>query len=367
MKQTNDLPRLLAFFPVTVLPILLPYYGSAALGLSPTALSMLVAAYFAAAVGARLLLIPLADRLGPRRVFLLGLALFLCSDLAFAFSRGFAALCAGRILLAAAVAGVSVASLGSIAAQGGNAGRSLGGLHRSANLGGLLGVALCFAAMQNASLGQGWQRYFLLCALACGAAFLLALAAWHPQPQLCRPAHAAMSDAQRRLAWLNGAASLCTGLLAAPLVLYMEGRFHAGLPAIAAAFLIPLLLCSLAQPALGRLYDRHRRAAPVGLLLGGLSIALAPLFPGVAGFAVAYMLYQACAALLQIGLDASFLRDLPADARGALTARYTACANLGSAAGAALGGVLFQYGVMAAPFIACAAGFLLLFFPVAKA
>lgn len=363
-EQNGNLPRFLAYWPVTVLPILLPYFGLVGLHLSPTALSLLVAAYPAAAVAARLLLVPLADGLGPRRVFLLGLALFVGSDLAFALFPSAAGLFLGRILLAAAVAGVSVASLSRVAEQPTGTGQSLGGLNRAAGLGGLLGVLLCFAAMQNKSLLQGWRQYFLLCALAGAAGLLAAFVGWRP-PALPQPdrARRRMTARQKRWSLFSGCACLCSGLLAAPLVLYLNQRFHAGLPAVAAAFLAPLLLCALLQPALGRLRDRQgHRALRAALLLGGLSIALAPLAPSVPLFAAAYMLFQLSAAQVQLGADAAFLYGLPAEQQGGLTARYTACAHLGGALGSALGGILFQYGGASLPFGACAAGFVLLFF-----
>lgn len=363
MKYSGNASRFLAYLPITVLPILLPYFGSSVLGLFPTALSLLVAAYSATSVAARLLLIPVADRLGPRRVFLLGLSFFVCGDLAFALSPGFAGLLAGRVLLACAVAGVSVASLGPMAGQTLGAGQSLGGLNRAAGLGGLLGVLLCFAAMRNASLIQGWQRYFHLCALAGAAALLAAFFGWHPPaspPQ--STGHPGMTALQRRLARLNACTNLCAALLATPLVLYPVQRFQSGLPAIAAAFLAPLVLVSLMQPTLGRLHDRQgsRRSVSLSLLPGGLAIALSPFAPALSLFAAAYMLFQLSAASVQIGLDASFLATLPAGQWGALTARYTACANLGGAVGAVVGGLLFQYCGLASPFWGCAGGFLLL-------
>jgi EmrB/QacA subfamily drug resistance transporter len=176
--------QLMLVLDVTVVNVALPDIGTA-LRLSQAELPWVMTAYTVCFGGLMLLGGRVADRYGPRRVTLAGLALFTVASLLSGLADGPAWLLAGRALQGAAAALLSPAALATVMTlfRGQERARALGVWSGLAGLGAALGVILGGVITTEA----GWRWIFTV-NVPIGAALLIALPLTVPAARAAGPA-----------------------------------------------------------------------------------------------------------------------------------------------------------------------------------
>ena len=332
----------------TLITVALPSVARG-LDISSASTSILLTAYFAAYA---LMLWPggvLVDRLGARRVALLGLGLFALGAAAGALCTSIGALAATRVLQGAGAGLVSPAALAG-AVSGfppDRRGRALGVWGASAGVSNLLGPML--GGLLTVSLGWRADWWALVP--------LTLLAAWAVVAHLPRIEHSRAAGARQVVA---NRIVLAATFVAALTFAVMIGTFFmaeqylqraAGYSALGASTVLMLvaLLVGAAAPMTGRLADRHGERLPaaagfltaaIGLFVLGLPgvplrslVTLAPLIPVGLGLG-----------MLFVPVSRAAMNAIPAESHGRASAALSVGRLVGAAAGAALAGVALAGG-----------------------
>jgi DHA2 family methylenomycin A resistance protein-like MFS transporter len=331
----------------TLITVALPKVATG-LGVAGSSTSAVLSAYFAAYA---LLLIPggeLVDRLGARRIALIGLGLFAVGAAAGAVSGSFTELILARIVqgagaglvspaaLAGAVSGFPAERRGSaLGIWGASAGTSnlLGPL-----LGGLLTVAF------------GWRAdWWALVPLTLAAGIAIARLVPGKIRSASEPAHGGLGGpAARRIV---AAASVIAGLTFAVMIgaFYIAEQYLqrvAGFSALGAssALVIVALLVGAAAPLAGRLVDARGERLPTLLGFAGAGVGLAVLgIPGVTlsgGLTILPLIPVGFGlGMLFVPVSRAALNATPEAAHGRTSALLSVGRLLGAAVGAGLAGV----------------------------
>ncbi len=355
----------------TLITVALPSVARS-LDITTASTSIVLSAYFGAYA---LMLLPggsLVDRLGARRVALLGLGLFALGAAAGALCTSLGALTATRVLQGGGAGLVSPAALAG-AVSGfppDRRGRTLGAWGASAGVSNLLGPLL--GGLLTVALGWQADWWALLP--------LTLIAAWAVLAHVPRIAPTGPTDANR-VVWNR--VVLGAAFVAALTFAVMIGTFFmaeqylqrsARYSALGASTVLMLvaLIVGAAAPVTGRLSDRHGERLPatagfsasaIGLLVLGLPsvplrnlVTLAALVPVGLGLG-----------MLFVPVSRAALNAIPAASHGRASAVLSIGRLAGAAAGAALAGVALAGGpspgaIHSALLVACA-GCLLLGIP----
>ena len=326
----------------TLITVALPSVARG-LDISSGSTSIVLTAYFAAYA---LTLWPggvLVDRVGARRVALLGLGLFALGAAAGALCTSIASLAATRVLQGAGAGLVSPAALAG-AVSGfppERRGRALGVWGASAGVSNLLGPLL--GGLLTVALGWRADWWALVP--------LTFIATWAIVTHLPRIEHSRSPTAR---GVLSNRIILAATFVAALTFAVMIGTFFvaeqylqhaAGYSALGASTVLMLvaLLVGAAAPITGRLADRHGERFPatagfftagIGLLVLGLPgvplrgwITLAPLVPVGLGLG-----------MLFVPVSRAAMNAIPAESHGRASAALSVGRLTGAAAGAALAG-----------------------------
>jgi EmrB/QacA subfamily drug resistance transporter len=255
--------QLMLILDVTVVNVALPDMG-VALQLSRSELPWVMTAYTVCFGGLMLLGGRIADRYGPRRITLAGLAVFTAASLLSGLAADPAWLLAGRALQGAGAALLSPSALATVMTlfRGRDRARALGVWSSLAGLGAALGVILGGVLTTEA----GWRWIFIV-NVPIGAALLIALPLTVTAARTAEPAGAADGEptaAARARLDVAGGLLVTTGTGAAIYGLVSAGTSGWTAPSTLAAF-------AVAAAGLAAFAAAERRAASpllaVGLLL----------------------------------------------------------------------------------------------------
>lgn len=337
---------------VVVAPILPRIAEQLAMGQGP--LGLLITVYAAALAVFTLIVGPVSDRFGRRRVILGGAASMAVALLAHGWADSFESLLVLRTLAGAAggvLAGASVAYVGDTFPPE-RRGRANGWVMSGFAVGQILGIPVGIALAE----AFGFRAPFLAFGLAMVGAFALAIPAL-PQP------HGVRSETPLTLGGaLRGYRSLVAGAATGPaavvfLVLFAGvGLFVVYFPTwmeqalgfsggeVSAVYVLGGVANALTGPRAGKLSDRiGRQPVIVGASLGlGLVMMAAPL--AQAAPVAVYVLFagiMALAAARISPLQALLTEMVPGPSRGAFMSLTTATGNVGFALGSAAAGVLY--------------------------
>lgn len=324
------------------------------LGMDPGPLGLLITVYAVALASFTLIVGPVSDRFGRRRVILVGTAAMAGSLLLHGLADSFESLLVLRALSGAAggvLSGASVAYVGDTfppERRGWANGWVMSGFAVGQILGIPAGIALADAF--------GFRAPFVAFGLAMVAAFVMAF------PALPQPPGATSSEPLTIRSALGGYRALIggreTGAAAAIFLILFAGvglfvvYFPTWLEAslgytsgqVALVYVLGGVANVIVGPRAGRLSDRIGRrpvivAASVGL---GLAMAATPLAGAVPEAAfVAFFLIMGLAAARISPLQALLTEMVPGPRRGSFMSLSTATGNGGFAVGSALAGALF--------------------------
>ena len=335
----------------TLITVALPSAGRS-LGVGSASTSIVLSAYFAAYA---VMLLPggiLVDRLGARRMALLGLGLFAIGAAAGALCASIGALAATRVLQGAGAGLVSPAALaGAVSGFAPDRrGRALGVWGASAGISNLLGPLL--GGLLTVMLG--WRAdWWALVPLAFLAAW--AIVAHVPPTVGDHEVNAAQSVRNRVV--------LAAAFIAAVTFAVMIGSFYiaeqylqraGGYSALEASCVLALvaLLVGATAPIAGRLVDRRGERAPAtaGFLATGAGL-LALGLPGMSlhsPVTIAFLVPVGLGlGLLFVPVSRAALNATPSFAHGRTSAVLSGGRLLGAAAGAGLGGLALSAGARA--------------------
>jgi MFS family permease len=317
---------------VTIVAIALPMV-QADLGLSTTMLGWVVTVYPLVFGVCLLAAGRLADRIGRRRIFVAGLAVFGLASLACALAPNGLFLLAGRVAQGLGAALVSPAALALVTAakpSGAARKRALGWWTAAAAGGGASGWVLGGVL----SGGLDWRWVFLINVPVC-----LAVAALAPRVLVESRARPRRLDWRvlRRRAVLgpNGVAAVLTATTTPPVLLCtLHAQQKLGLsPAMAGLLFPPFNVAVIAASLLG---SRIKRGAITGGLLAiGAGGALLALHLSIPTMLVAFVVMGAGLGVASVASTAQGTAAVDADDQGLASAFLATSAQLGTALGLA--------------------------------
>ena len=370
----------LSSFPIGVLTLGIPFYGSGKLGLDPLQIGFLVSIYSLMTLLMRPFVGPSMDRWGRRRFFLAGLALQIFSNLFFAVGSSYEWLFWGRLTqgVAAGLLWLSAYAITADLAAKSRAGNMFGAVEEMLARGGLYGAAIGAPILLTTNFTQAaWSILFgiyaALNALGLWIAWKYVPETWQ-KPLFMAPVHAPSVQRTRirqfisavpQQLWLLAAIVVCTSTaksgLEPVLIQFVQKNITPDSVKVALAYLPSAVVFAFLQSRLGRLSDRVGRRPPVamGLFISGLSSAVVPymtllmsrigqfvLLP-LAGFWTAEAIGFSAATPAEQALvaDLSTIKT-----RGRSFGVYTTALSVGQVVGPTLGGFLARDIALSAPF-----------------
>lgn len=337
-------------------------------------LGWLVSVYSVVLAAAALVMGPISDRIGRKRVMVVGAGVLTVVLALHAFADTFALLLGARVLAGAGGGMLSGAAVGYVgdafpyARRGWATGWVMSGVP--------FGLVLGIPAGRVLAAGLGFQAPFVSFAVVMAAAFVLLIAVV-PQPDVQRTARPTVAGALRLYGdFLRrpgpAMASLLyfvmyggLGLLIVYMPAWLSGRFPldvsvgghpltvGGLPIdfIAVLFFVGGVASVLVGPRAGALSDRVGRRPLVLASSVGLAVLAAaiPFAVTTRPFAVVlYVVLMSLFAMRMAPFQALLTALVPANERGAFLSLTIAIGQIGTAAGAVAGGVLYgRYGFTA--------------------
>lgn len=360
--QKLKIPIILISLPYIFFDVLLPLYTNE-LGYSTFQFTLLVSVFSLSQLIMRLLLGKMSDRYSRRSIFIASLLCFIFAYAAFAAADSLAVLVTARVINGAASILLTLSIFGIITDAGGSYAQSLGRYDSNRNLGGFIGVGLCYFILSRFELLSGWSVLFA----ACGAAAALALGytVFTPAPvEAKRPVSAprsALPPEKRKVWFVNILFCLLSSMITVILIPYLQDVFAADMQEITIAFLLPIIVSAFTGPVLGKVGDRigYRKAIAVSALIAAGAAAAAVFSSGIIVFALLWTVLIMADAMLGFALDAMFLQGIPERQVGDAYGKYSTGAYLGLILGPALGGFLFDTYGSAVPYFAFAGGMVL--------
>ncbi|HLT47921.1 MAG TPA: MFS transporter [Rubricoccaceae bacterium] len=350
---------------IIVTPIL-PVIG-AALDVEPASLGLLVTAYSLMLAAAALVMGPISDRIGRRQALLMGAGTLVVALALHGLARSFEMLLAMRVVAGAGggmLSGAAVSYVGDYfpyARRGWAAGWVMSGVP--------FGIVLGIPVGRVLAVGFDFRTPFLVFAAVMTVAFVLVLTVV-PQPDVEREGRLSLRDTllryPRLLAQKDALVASATyflmylslGLLVVylpqwlteryPLDVSLFGRplrlFGLDVDFIATLFLVGGGASVFTGPAAGTLSDRIGRKPLILVSCFGLAAVTLALTYVVVERWVAYPIYfgiMVLFAMRMTPLQALLTALVPGRQRGSLLSLTIALGQVGTALGAALGGVLY--------------------------
>ncbi len=338
---------------IIVIAPILPRIGEQ-LGVGPGPLGLLITVYSVTLAAFTLVVGPVSDRFGRRRVILVGTAAMAVVLLLHGLATSFGTLLALRALAGATggvLSGASVSYVGD-AFPAGRRGWANGWVMSGFAVGQILGIPLGIALAG----AFGFRAPFIAFGLAMVAAFALAIP-FLPQPPDARSTapltvggalrgYVALAR-ERATAAASGVYLLMfagVGLFVVYFPTWLEASLGFSPAQVSVVYMLGGIANVLAGPRAGRLSDRIGRkpvivTASVGVGLVMAATPLAALWPPAA-FA-AFFCIMALAASRVSPLQALLTEMVPAARRGSFMSLTAATGNAGFAAGSAAAGVLY--------------------------
>jgi len=348
-------------FPLGVLSFVLPIY-SKELGASALEVGGLFSVVALVPVLVRPFLGRALDRWGRRPFLLLGLAGYAVAMVVFCLSSTVFVLTLARLVQGLGLAFLWLSAYAVVADVASEAGRGseFGSIDEAASRGALIGTSAGLSVIITLeSFDIGWQRIWFWVFAAYSVAALLALwKGWRGVNETCPGVGEQPVDTRPVSGQLVGLMGivLLTGASSAMvwpfLMIFLQDELHAGVGALAAAYLPAALISSFLPSRMGRITDRMGRKGPmiVGLAGGALASALIPLVGNVLALAALWAV-ESLGYTASVPAERAFVADLAGeDIRGTSYGLYTFAYFLGAALGPLAGGWLYDHLGPATPF-----------------
>jgi MFS family permease len=362
-----SLPLMLIALPNIFLGVLLPMYTNE-LGYTTFQYSITVSALACSQIIMKLILGKVSDRYSRRFIFISSFLCFAVTYFMFSMATQLSIIIVARVINGISGILLTMATVGLISDSNNSFGQQMGFFDSKEQIGGLIGVGVCYLVLSNYDFIKGWNVLFMICG---GAAALAALYAFKLPKETKRLANtskqkAKLSLKQRKIWMLNlyiCAVASMTGVIFIP---YMQKVYDASMELMTIVFLVPMILFPFINAKLGRVGDRkgYRKTifvTTVACSLGALGLAFSPT---LLIFAIVCTLFDIFASIKGYAIDALFIQGTPQTQIGDAFGKFSISNNLGWMIGAAFGGYLFDAFGFNVPYIAFAV-LMLLFIPCA--
>ena len=324
------------------------------LAVPAASLSVLVSGYALAVGLVAVVMGPVSDRVGRRRMLLAGTAAMAVALALHGFARDFPTLFAVRVLAGAGggvLTGAAAAYVGDYFPYQ-RRGWALGWVATGMAAGQILGVPMGALIADRAGFRIAFLLFGATMAVACATVW-----AWLPQPEVERtPDRVSLGGGLRHYGALlarpgvaPGAGAylgvyIGTALYTVYLPTWLEASRGTTPAQVAAVFVAGGVATLLTGPRAGRLSDRvGRRVVVICASLGvALLVALTPwIVAGVWSASAVFFLLMALIAARSGALDALLTEIVPGTQRGSMMSRMMATGQLGFGAGGALTGAVY--------------------------
>lgn len=228
------LPVFLVSLPFTFLPVLLPMLTQE-MGYSTLQMTTLFSLYSLTVLLVRLAVGRMNDRKGPAGMLAAAALVYALAYGLMALATGFIPLLLGRLAQGLAGVMLTLSLYSMVAERRKDLGGNLGYFDNLKSQAGLLGVLLCFFALRNRTLLEGWPRIMGFSAIAAAAGGLFALlrlrgAAIQSAPAAAKAEPAAIpayTTWSKRIWLFNALLNLLAAMTNVLLVPYMTARYQA--------------------------------------------------------------------------------------------------------------------------------------------
>lgn len=366
-----SLPLLLVSLPLTVMSVLLPMYTSS-LGLTPLQITGLFSVFSLGLIIVRLLIGYIADRVGRKPVFVLGLIFYTLSYLIYSNAKSILLIYLGRGLQAFATALISISTYSMIADLNmkKNA-HNFGKVDSYSEKGGLLGIILCFYVLNTFELADGWSNLFRICTIASIVAVIYSIININETKPLIRRdfSDLLLSSNKNNIILFNLVIRIFSSIVTTIFVLYLQKKFNSNLLEIGIAFLLPTIIIAFTYPKLGKISDEigNRKALIYSLSMLIIVLFILPHMYNVYIYGVVWTVYCVAITLLELTINGVYFEDIDEENRGIAVGKFTMGANVGTLIGPLIGGIAFQEISIQAPFFISSIGFaILLMFYIKK-
>ncbi|MFC3745657.1 MFS transporter [Paenibacillus sp. GCM10012306] len=353
-----SIPILMISLPFIFFDVLLPVYTEE-LGYTTFQFTLLVSVFSFAQLFMRLLLGKISDKYSRRSIFIASLLFFVGAYFTFALADQLLLLMSARVLNGIANILLTLAVFGMIADGNTNLAQQLGRFDSNRNLGGLIGIGLCFYILTNYELLNGWKVLFTVCgAVALLSLLFSLLLRTEDSNQEMNPQIIVLTPEKRKIWTVNVIFRLISSMVIVLLIPYLQDVFDADIEEIALTFLLPLLISSFSGTYLGKLGDRlgYRKAVIVSTAMSVITVAALLFSPRLSLFALVWTFFILSFSMLEFSLDAMFMKGIYENNTGNAYGKYSAGSNIGMIVGPALGGYLFDSFGHAAPYIVFVGG-----------
>jgi MFS family permease len=361
------LPLMLISLPDIFLGVLLPMYTNE-LGYTTFQYAMTVSILACSQIIMKLLLGKVSDRYSRRIIFISSFMCFSISYFMFSVATQLSLIIVARVMNGVSVILLTMGIIGLISDSNHSFGQQRGYFHSKEQIGGLIGVGICYLVLSNYDFIKGWNVLFMICG---GAALLAALYTFRlpketKKIERTNKKKTKLSMKQRKMWILNLYICTVASMTAVIFIPYMQKVYDASMELMTIVFLVPMILFPFINAKLGRIGDRrgYRNSIIVAIVacsIGALGLAVSPT---LLIFAIVCTIVDIFSSIKGYAIDALFIQGTPQEHIGDAYGKFSIGGNLGGMIGAALGGYLFDAFGFNVPYIAFAV-LMLLFVPCA--
>lgn len=345
---------MLVSLPVIMFEGLFPLYTKQ-LGYSTFQMTIFYSAFALAGLVMRFFMGKLSDKYTRRRVFLFAVLLYAAAYISLSGAVSMPHIMAARFIQGAAGILLTLSVVGVITDENDKFAQTMGRFDSNRNLGGMIGVGLCFLIFTNYDLLSGWNIFFLCCSGASLSAYLYSLVKVRKQEKanVPRKAKVVFSVEKKKLWIFNLFFCLFASMTGVLLIPYVTAAFDLGMESLISVFFFPMVVSSFAGPHLGRLGDTfgYRRVMILSAFLLALIAILVPMIHTPDSFTIIWTLYVLSISALDYSMDALFVQGIEEHVIGDYYGKYAFGSNIGHILGPLAGGYLFDHLGISTPYI----------------
>lgn len=350
-KKRIAIIMILVSLPCIFLDVLLPVYTHE-LGYSTIQMTMLFSIFSLSTLVMRLLAGRWMDQYSYKPLLLCSLLIYTGAYCTFSITDSLYGLMLGQVLQGMANVILSISIYGIIMHMRDSLAQNIGWIDSLKNLGGLLGVGLCFFILTKYGIILGWHFLFAICSASTLFVLIYFLLTWKEPKQYIAVSNVVLPQVKYTVLLINGFFCMATSMIYAILIPYLQTKYRTSLEIITISFLLPILIASISGPLLGKLGDclGYRYAVIMALFACTISMTLMILATNIYIFSIVWVAFSLGSCLLRYSIDAMFMKDIPDNNTGEVMAKYSIGSSIGKILGPILGGVLFDLCDIRAPF-----------------
>lgn len=343
---------ILVSLPYIFLDALLPVY-TRELGYSTIQMTMLLSILSLSTLVMRLFAGRWMDLYSYKPLLLCSVLSYAAAYCTFLISTSLYGLMLAQVLQGIASMLLSISIYGIIVKMGDGLAQNIGRIDSFKNLGGLLGVGLCFLVLTKYEIKTGWHFLFTICSAAAIFVLIYSFLTLREPKQHIAVSYGVMPQIKFKVLFINGFFGMAISMVYAILIPYLQAKYNANLEIIAITFLLPLLISSMSGPLLGKLgdYKGYRYGVIMALVICIFSMILIIISTNIYIFSLLWVVFSQGSCLLFYSIDAMYMKDIPDNNTGNVMAKYSIGSNIGRILGPIFGGVLFDLCDIRAPFL----------------